>query len=74
LVFYQSGGTPHLLASFDNFRGGFGYFLEDFFMIKVSMSSARAKSHLRDTITQTFYYHVCVILHKHGDIQSITSP
>ena len=36
--------------------------------------SVRAKSRLCDTITQTWYYHVCVILRKHGDIQSITYP
>ena len=35
--------------------------------------SVRAKSCLRDTITQTLYYHVCVILCNEGVIQSITS-
>ena len=30
-------------------------------------TSVRAKSRLRDTITQTWNYHVCVIFRKHGD-------
>ena len=42
--------------------------------ISVASISVRAKSCLHDTITQTWYYYVCVILCKHGDIHSITSP
>ena len=31
-------------------------------------TSVRAKSRLRDTIKQTWYYHLCVILCKYGDM------